>query len=96
MSVVSSISTLLNLYWYCLFARILMSYFPDVERTAVGRFLFKATEPYFAPFRRVIPPLGIGGMYIDLSSVVALIAYYFVEQGVVFLLGSLLGLFGVY
>lgn len=94
--IVSTISFVLDVYWYCLLARILMSYFPDVEHTRIGRFLLRITEPYLTPFRRVIPPLGLGGVYIDLSSVVALIAFYFVEQGVLFLLANILGAFGLY
>ncbi len=85
----------LRLYGYALFARILMSWFPDLGEMSIGRILISITEPYFAPFRRFIPPLSLGGIYLDIASLVALIAYMFVDRAVLWLVQSVLQMFGV-
>jgi len=92
--VINTIAFLLELYWYVLFARMLLSFFPDVTDSSLGRLLFRVTEPYLGAFRRFIPPLRLGRGYLDLSYIVALIAYWFVEKGVMFLLQLLFGGFG--
>ncbi|ASS75839.1 hypothetical protein CIG75_13185 [Tumebacillus algifaecis] len=76
----------LELYRYVLIARVLMSWVPDVERTSFGRILYKVTEPYLSIFRRIVPPLPLGGGYIDLSPIVAIFAWLFVQSGVVMVL----------
>ncbi|MCY0901881.1 MAG: YggT family protein [Firmicutes bacterium] len=76
------ISLVLQIYWYILLARLLLSFFPDVSRTAIGRVLFAATEFYLGAFRRVIPQIRLGGGYLDISYIVAFIAYWFIENGV--------------
>lgn len=86
LTVLAFIGWLLNLYGYALFARILLSWFPDVQRSAFGRVLATWTEPYFSPFRRVIPSLPFGRVRLDVSSYVALIAYIFVYKAIMGLL----------
>ncbi|MDB5084315.1 MAG: hypothetical protein JWN30_1201 [Bacilli bacterium] len=76
------VGTLLQVYYWLLIASILMSWAPDVMRTPVGRFLTRVTEPYFGLFRRFIPPVRLGMGAIDLSPVVALFAYYFIQLAV--------------
>ena len=49
--------------------RALTSWFDPGMRSAVGRFLFTATEPIIGPIRRLIPSLGV----IDISPIIALI-----------------------
>ena len=49
--------------------RALTSWFDPGMKSAVGRFLFNATEPVIGPIRRVIPSLGV----IDISPIIALI-----------------------
>lgn len=93
--VINVVSWVLNLYWYLIFARILLSWFPDVFATSLGRFILRLTEPYLAPFRRVIPPLRIGGVYLDVSVYAAIIVFYFAENGLLWLLGYLLSLVGL-
>jgi YggT family protein len=78
---------LMDIYSYLLIARILMSWVPDVERTSIGQILVRITEPYLGIFRRFIPPLPLGGGYIDFSPIVAIFAWTFVEYGVVYVLG---------
>jgi YggT family protein len=74
---------LMRFYSYVLIARILMSWVPDIERTRFGQILVRLTEPYLGLFRRFIPMVPLGGSYLDLSPIVAILAWNFVEQGVI-------------
>lgn len=91
----SIVSLALDIYWYVLLARLLLSYFPDLVDSRIGRILFRATEFYLGAFRRMIPPVRLGGGYLDISYIAAFIAYWFIEKGVLYLLQILLGLFGL-
>ena len=68
---------LLQAYLIIMFARIILSWFP-VEpgsgMASVYGFLYALTEPVLGPIRRIIPPLGAGGMGIDLSPIVVFFA----------------------
>ena len=64
---------LLDAYLIVMFARIILSWFPVNPGTALASvygFLYSITEPVLGPIRRVIPPLGMGGMGLDLSPLV--------------------------
>ena len=43
--------------------------------TNIRIFLDSITEPVLGPLRRAIPPLGIGGMAIDLSPLILIIGF---------------------
>lgn len=67
------ICLLLWLYVIILFARIILSWFPMSPgggMSAVYGFLHTLTEPVLAPLRRIIPPIGMGGMGLDLSPLI--------------------------
>ena len=67
---------LLQLYLVALFGRIILSWFPISPGSAMASiysFLYTITEPVLGPVRRVIPPLGGGGMAFDLSPIIVLI-----------------------
>ncbi len=64
---------LLDAYLIVMFARIILSWFPispGSGMASVYGFLYSVTEPVLGPIRRVIPPLGMGGMGLDLSPLV--------------------------
>ena len=64
---------LLQAYLIVMFARIILSWFPISAGSGLASvygFLYSITEPVLAPIRRVIPPLGMGGMGLDLSPIV--------------------------
>jgi YggT family protein len=67
---------LLDAYLIIIFARIILSWFP-VEpgsgMASVYGFLYSITEPVLGPIRRVIPPMGMGGMGLDLSPMIVLL-----------------------
>lgn len=67
------ICRLLQGYLIVMFARIILSWFPVEPGSGLASvygFLYAITEPVLGPIRRVIPPLGAGGMGIDLSPIV--------------------------
>ena len=63
----------LQLYLVALFGRIILSWFPVSPGSAMASvfsFLYSITEPVLGPIRRVLPPVGMGGMGLDLSPIV--------------------------
>lgn len=74
----SIIIQLLFLYSYVVIAYILMSWFPNARESTIGQFIGSIVEPYLAPFRKIIPPLGM----IDISPIVGIIALRFATYGV--------------
>lgn len=67
------ICRLLQAYLIVMFARIILSWFPVEPGSGLATvygFLYAVTEPVLGPIRRVIPPLGAGGMGIDLSPII--------------------------
>ncbi len=64
---------LLDAYLIVMFARIILSWFPVEPGSGLATvygFLYSLTEPVLGPIRRVIPPLGMGGMGLDLSPLI--------------------------
>jgi YggT family protein len=64
---------LLDAYLIVMFARIILSWFPvnpGSGLASVYGFLYSITEPVLGPIRRVIPPVGMGGMGLDLSPLI--------------------------
>ncbi len=72
----SLICTLLQLYIFVIFARIVLSWFPmgyDSPLRSVDRALGTVTDPVLLPLRRTIPAVRLGGMALDLSPLVVII-----------------------
>jgi YggT family protein len=54
------IAIVLQLFSLALFARILLSWFPDIDRShPVVQFLFDITEPVLRPVREMLPQTGM-------------------------------------
>jgi len=70
------IDKLFLVYTCMLFARILGSWVPDLQRTRFMQFIAFYTDPYLNLFRKFIPPLGM----IDISPIVAFICLSFIQQ----------------
>lgn len=81
------LSSLLEIYKWILFIYILMSWLPNIAGSSIGLLFARVCEPFLAPFRRIIPP--IGGI-IDISPVIAFLALWFAQVGI----GSLASRFG--
>jgi YggT family protein len=70
-----------QIYVFVLFGRALLSWFPyspSSPLNPIRRVVFTLTEPVLAPFRRIIPPVGM----FDLSFIVAFIVVEIFVQGV--------------
>lgn len=80
---INLIRTVFWLYSLLILARVILSWFPQVGRFAVIRFLFSLVDPYLNFFRRFIPP--IGGM-IDISPIVAFFALSILEKIILWIL----------
>jgi YggT family protein len=66
----------LQVYVLVLFARIILSWFPISPGSAmagVHDFLRRLTDPVLEPLRRMIPPIGAGGVAIDLSPLIVVL-----------------------
>lgn len=73
----SLVNALFQAYVIILIARALLSWFPMHPGSAlVGlvRALDRLTEPVLSPIRRLLPPVRAGGMAIDLSIIIAIVA----------------------
>lgn len=56
---IDSLIGFLNIYIFLLFARIILSWFPNIEwYKQPFQILNQLTEPYLRLFRSIIPPLG--------------------------------------
>ncbi|RUA25029.1 MAG: YggT family protein [Actinobacteria bacterium] len=70
----SLICSLLQLYILVLLIRVILSWFPispyGTGATVVG-VLYAITDPILVPLRRMLPPVRLGGMGLDLSPLAA-------------------------
>jgi YggT family protein len=70
------ICTLLFVYQWVIFARILMSWIriePGTAVASVYSVVFNLTEPVLGPMRRAIPPMRMGMAALDLSPIIVFI-----------------------
>lgn len=64
------LSTVLQIYSLILLARVLLSWFPNIDRnSSIVRFLYEATEPILQPIRQALPRTG----GIDFSPLIVLV-----------------------
>ena len=73
------VQTAFQIYTLLLFARILVSWVPELNRYKAMDYVRQLTDPYLNFFRGIIPPLGM----IDFSPIIAFIALGFLEKVVV-------------
>ena len=67
----------LQVFWILVVARIIMEWIPvsyDHPLARIRSMLRAATEPILGPLRRMIPPVRLGGVGLDLSPIILLIA----------------------
>ena len=75
--IATSLAGFLQIYFVLLIARILLSWFPNLNWSSPPlSFLSQVTDPYLNIFRSIIPPLG--GM--DFSPMLAIFALQIVSQ----------------
>ena len=80
------VNALFLVYIILIFIRVLLSWIPRMPYhrwlAAIVEFVHQVTDPYLNVFRRFLPPLGGGGMAIDISPIIAIIVLL-VAQAVV-------------
>ncbi len=58
--ILSLIFLVLQVYQFILLARVLLSWFPDIDRSnPIVRFLYDVTEPVLQPVRNMLPQTGM-------------------------------------
>ena len=81
MSIFRIIGWVIEIYMLLLIARALMSWFQAAPGSVLSKIdvaLARITEPVLAPVRKVIPPVRVGGTYLDLSILVIFLVAQFV------------------
>jgi len=86
------VSAIFLVYFILIFIRILLSWIPRMPyypwlRTTVD-FVHQVVDPYLNIFRRLLPPLGVGGMGFDLSPILAIVVLSIVWRVVVSLIAG--------
>ena len=87
MSLVQFVAQIFNLIYIVLLVFILLSWVPNVDwgrQPFYGIRVF--SEFFFAPFRKIIPP--IGGM-LDISPIICFIVLQIIERGILIILVNL-------
>jgi YggT family protein len=67
------IYVVVQLFLLCLLGRIVLSWFPPSgpgPLESIRQVLFRITEPVLGPIRRLLPPVRMGGMGLDLSPMI--------------------------
>jgi len=91
---VDIVCILLGAYNLILFARILLSWFPRPyggPLATVYSVLWNVTEPVLAPLRRILPPMRMGMMALDLSPIIVFIVLAIARRALG--CGPILGIF---
>jgi YggT family protein len=69
------LSRLIEIYYYLILARVLMSWFVQDRGNRIYQFLYSITEPVLAPIRRIIPSMGL-----DFSPIVAFLLLQIISR----------------
>ena len=67
---------LLQILWLAILVRVILSWFPVDPSNPIVRIVWEITEPVLAPFRRVIPRIGM----FDLSPLAAFLVISFLAE----------------
>jgi YggT family protein len=73
---VNFLNLLLYVLWLAILIRVILSWFPVDPSNPIIRLVWDVTEPILAPFRRVIPRIGM----FDLSPLAAFLVISFLQQ----------------
>ena len=75
----------LTIYMLLILVRIVLTWFPldpDGAMATIAGLLFVLTDPVLAPLRRVLPPLRIGSVALDLSPIVVLLGIQILQAAI--------------
>jgi YggT family protein len=77
--ILSLIGLLLQLYSFIMLARVLLSWFPNIDRSnPIIQLLYDLTEPVLRPIRQAIPPERTGMM--DVSPIIVFLIIYLLRS----------------
>src|SRR4030042_5109702 len=76
LALASIINICLTIYMWIIIIRALISWVSPNPYNPIVRFLYRATEPVLGQVRRFLP---IGGMGIDFSPLIVILAIYFLK-----------------
>jgi YggT family protein len=86
------VNALFIVYIILIFVRVLLSWIPRMPYnrwlSASVDFVHQVTDPYLNVFRRFLPPLGGGGMAIDISPILAIILLFIAQSVIVSLIAG--------
>jgi YggT family protein len=81
------VNSVFLVYIIIIFIRVLLSWIPRMPFNpalrAVVDFVHQVTDPYLNIFRRILPPIGGGGMAIDISPIIAIFVLLILQAVVV-------------
>lgn len=81
------VSALFLVYIALIFIRIVLSWIPRLPYNPILRgvveFVGETTDPYLRIFRNILPPVGAGGVGLDLSPMIGLIVLYILRALIV-------------
>jgi YggT family protein len=73
---VGLLSQLIGLYVIVLIARIILTWFPvpyDHPVASIRRIAVSLTDPVLIPIRRMLPPVQLGGVALDLAPILLIV-----------------------
>ena len=70
------LTSLIDLYSLIVLAAVIMSWLPGARHNALGRIVYRLTEPVLAPIRRALPPMA----GLDLSPLVLLLVLRLLQR----------------
>jgi YggT family protein len=86
------VNALFIVYIIVIFIRVLLSWIPRMPYypwlSALVDWVHQVTDPYLNLFRRFLPPVGGGGMAIDLSPILAIIVLFIAQRVIVGLIAG--------
>lgn len=85
-----TINLFFTILWALILVRIVLSWFPNLQAHPLAEMVVGITEPILAPFKRLIPPMGM----MDFSPLVAIIVLAIVQQILLSLIAAAFGIVG--
>jgi YggT family protein len=76
------ICILLQLYYWIIFARVILSWIPRLPEgiRPIADIVFAVTEPVIRLVRPLIPPLRVGAVALDLSIMLVFVVLFMLQQ----------------
>ncbi|QRF23801.1 YggT family protein [Alicyclobacillus sp. TC] len=88
---VQMVHFLFSAYFIVLIASAVASWFPELQANRLVNILQQLSQPYYAPFQRLLRPIQVGGILLDWSSIVAVIVYFVIQSVIFSALSNMLG-----